>query len=137
MLVNDSPSVSPGSQPGAVTVLLVEDQDAVALAARRILTRQGYTVLTARNGSEALALLETDGTRVDIVVTDLSMPTMGGAELIRRLARLAPSLPVVYMSGFADGDDLQPEMARHTFLQKPFTIEALTSAVRTALASRA
>ena len=117
-------------------MLLVEDQEAVAIAARRILERAGYTVLTARHGAEALAILEAATAHVNVVVTDLTMPTMGGAELVRRLAILDPHLPIVYMSGFAE-EAIVPELARHTFLQKPFTIDALTGAVRAALGTSA
>ena len=130
------PSVPPGRQLATESVLLVEDQESVALAARRILSRQGYTVLTARDGSEALELLQTAKPPFDVVVTDLTMPKMGGLELIRRLSLLAPALPIVYMSGYADGE-MDPDLARHTFLQKPFTIDALAAAVRTALGGRA
>lgn len=131
------PSVPPGRQLATESVLLVEDQESVALAARRILSRQGYTVLTARDGSEALELLHSAKPPFDVVVTDLTMPRMGGLELIRRLSDLAPDLPIVYMSGYAEGGELDHDLARHTFLQKPFTIEALTTAVRTALGGRA
>lgn len=120
----------------ATTVLLVEDQEAVAIAARRILARAGYTVLTARDGAEALAMLETAAERVDVLVTDMTMPRMGGAELVRRLASVAPHLAIVYMSGFTE-ENILPELVRHTFLQKPFSIEALTGAVRAALETRA
>ena len=113
-------------------MLLVEDQEAVQIAARRILVRAGYTVLTARDGAEALAILEAATAQVNVVVTDLTMPKMGGAELVRHLAALDPRLPVVYMSGFAE-ETTAPELAQHTFLQKPFTIDALTGAVRAAL----
>ena len=128
-----SPSGPPGRRQATETILLVEDQDAVAVAARRILTRQGYTVLSARDGSEALALLASATARIDVVVTDLTMPNMGGIELIGHLAHSDPLLPVVYMSGYADGGTLPSEVTRHTFLQKPFTIDALAAAVRAAL----
>ena len=127
-----SASRPPDDAVPQATVLLVEDQEAVAMAACRILARAGYTVLTARDGAEALAILEAPGARVNVVVTDLTMPKMGGAELVRRLTILDPDLPVVYMSGFAE-ENTVPELTRHTFLQKPFTIEALTGAVRAAL----
>ena len=134
--MKDLPSVPPGGQRATRTVLLVEDQESVALAVRRILSRQGYSVLTASDGSEALKLMQASAAPFDVVVTDLTMPKMGGLELIRRLSELAPDLPIVYMSGYADGE-MDLDLAQHTFLQKPFTIDALAAAVRTALVGRA
>ena len=118
------------------TVLLVEDEDAVRLATRRMLERQGYVVLEARHGAEALALWHTHRSTIDAVVTDLRMPEMSGIQLVATLRQEQPQLPVVYMSGYSDEtlDDVHNAMT--TFVEKPFTIDTLVSSVQQVLLSR-
>jgi PAS domain S-box-containing protein len=120
---------------GAETVLLVEDEDTVRSLAREVLVRRGYRVIEARDGVEALELLEDGAAGVALVVSDLIMPRMGGVELGRRLRERRPVLPVLLMSGYADGAGVQAlrEEVGRQFLKKPFTPEALASAVRQAL----
>jgi two-component system cell cycle sensor histidine kinase/response regulator CckA len=120
---------------GSETILLVEDEETVRTVAARVLTTRGYVVHKAANGEEALALArKLDGT-VDLVLTDVVMPDMGGVELVERLLELWPGLRVVYMSGYADGDKLGPgsQGVDHSFLQKPFSTESLTLKVREVL----
>jgi CheY-like chemotaxis protein len=115
--------------------LLVEDEEAVRTVACRVLTTRGYVVHKAANGEEALALArKLDGT-LDLVLTDVVMPDMGGVELVERLLELRPGLRVVYMSGYAHGDKLGPgsQGVEHSFLQKPFSTESLTLKVREVL----
>src|SRR5690606_4968800 len=90
---------------GTETVLVVEDEQIVRDLTCRALRAFGYTVLEARNGSEALQLMERDGKDVRIVVSDVVMPGMGGRELGARLSLLRPDLPVLFMSGYT-GDDV-------------------------------
>jgi CheY-like chemotaxis protein len=119
---------------GSETVLLVEDEDAVRALASRVLAQQGYAVLEARNGREALDLLDR---RQDIrlVLTDVVMPEMGGVELSERIARRHPEMRVMYMSGYTESDKLQPAVrsSPYPFLQKPFSPESLAVRVREAL----
>jgi CheY-like chemotaxis protein len=120
---------------GSETVLVVEDEEAVRALACRVLGQHGYSVIEARNGLEAIQLLEAEQPAVDLVLTDVVMPEMSGLELSRRLAAQRPSVPVLFMSGYTESEKLQPEI-RETdapFLQKPFSTESLVIRVREAL----
>jgi PAS domain S-box-containing protein len=118
-------------------VLLVEDEDPVRQTMRRILERHGYAVVEARNGAEALDLWRAERATIDAVVSDLRMPEMGGRELAARLRAESPSLPVVYVSGYAEQPaDEQPGIA-DAFVEKPFAAETLLAALDTVLTSRA
>ncbi|MDQ3427791.1 MAG: response regulator, partial [Gemmatimonadota bacterium] len=117
---------------GTETILLVEDETAVRNSARRLLERHGYTVLEARHGVDALRLLEETGRNVDLVLSDVVMPEMGGRELVERLRAERPQLKVIYMSGYTEqaitsGGVLPPRTA---FLEKPFTVDQLMRLVR-------
>ena len=120
---------------GNETVLVVEDEEAVRALASRVLGQQGYTVVEARNGVEALRLLDEGRVAVDLVLTDVVMPEMSGLELARRLGASRPEVPVLFMSGYTESEKLQPEI-RETdapFLQKPFSTENLALRIREAL----
>ncbi|HET9727585.1 MAG TPA: PAS domain-containing protein, partial [Gemmatimonadales bacterium] len=93
---------------GTETVLLVEDEEAVRTLASRVLAEQGYAVHEARNGREALAVLERPDHGIDLVLTDVVMPDMGGVELADRVAAAHPDVRIVYMSGYSEGDKLHP-----------------------------
>ena len=114
------------------TVLVVEDEDSLRGAIRRLLTEEGYGVLEARNGAEALeALAGHPQPGVALVLTDLRMPIMDGRQLAAALARLHPALPVVFMSGFTaqlmDMHLVSPDLA---LLAKPFRNDELLTTVR-------
>ena len=111
---------------------MVEDEDVVRALACRGLREHGYTVLEARNGAEALAMLEANLGSIDLVVSDVVMPEMGGRELARRLALLGPSLPVLYMSGYTGEDVVQRGLMDPgaPFQQKPFTPTGWRASVR-------
>jgi two-component system, cell cycle sensor histidine kinase and response regulator CckA len=131
-------SVAPASLPrvgGTETILVVEDEDAVRTLASRVLGQQGYTVIEARHGLEALALFEAGVPTIDLVLTDVVMPSMSGPELIRQLGTIVPGIPVMYMSGYTEEDKLQAGLRESDipFLQKPFTPESLILRVREAL----
>jgi two-component system, cell cycle sensor histidine kinase and response regulator CckA len=113
-------------------VLVVEDEDAIRGSIRRLLQREGYTVLEASNGAEALELLEDKATdQVALVLTDLRMPGMDGRQLAAALARRRPSLPIVFMSGFtAQLMDLRLVSPHLAFLAKPFRDSDLLATVR-------
>jgi PAS domain S-box-containing protein len=128
-----------GSRGGSETILLVEDEQTVRTVAARVLLNQGYAILEASNGEEALALLDRLDGRVDLVLTDVVMPEMGGIELAGHIADKWPRLKVAYMSGYAEGDKLQsgpPEFER-SFLPKPFSAESLMLKVRELLDAEA
>jgi CheY-like chemotaxis protein len=120
---------------GSETVLLVEDEQAVRTVATRVLKNQGYFVLAACNGEEALTIADKVGDAIDLVLTDVVMPDMGGPELVERLTEKWPGLRVVYMSGYAQGDKMRAEMKDRdtSFLQKPFSADSLILTVREVL----
>jgi PAS domain S-box-containing protein len=116
---------------GAETILIVEDEEMVRELASRGLREHGYTVIEARHGVDALRQLEFRS-EVDLVISDVVMPEMGGRELGRRLASLRPSLPVLYMSGYTGEDVTERGLLEPgaPFQQKPFAPEELARAVR-------
>jgi CheY-like chemotaxis protein len=116
---------------GMETVLIADDEDDVRKSIREALEHYGYTVLSAADPTTALLLAQDRADDIDLVLTDLVMPDMNGRELGRRLAAIAPDLPVIYMSGQTDGSQL----AEHEvlFLAKPFSPPALASKIREAL----
>ena len=130
-------AMPPASKPvaprgGSETVLVVEDEDVVRSMTCRGLREHGYTVLEARNGAEALAVVEENLGSIDLVVSDVVMPEVGGRELAARLTLLDPALPVLYMSGYTGEDVVQRGLmdADAPFQQKPFTPDGLARSVR-------
>jgi two-component system cell cycle sensor histidine kinase/response regulator CckA len=116
---------------GSGTVLVVDDESLVLTMAETILSDYGYKVLTASNGQKALQLLNQPGTKVDLVITDLVMPGMGGRELMERIGQLDPELPVMPTSGYVMAEDKKLGAG---YLQKPFTSAELLLKVKAALA---
>ena len=121
------------------TVLVVEDEESVRTTVTRILERVGYRVLTADDGAEGLGIVEAGLEPVDLVLSDVVMPNMGGIEVYRALARMAPEVPVVLMSGYST--ELPPIPADRVgvshFLGKPFTPAQVLERVRSVLDARA
>jgi two-component system cell cycle sensor histidine kinase/response regulator CckA len=119
------------------TILLVEDEDAVRALAESVLRRQGYTVLCAANGGEALLICERPHVHVDLIITDVVMPQLSGPDLIRRLKLLRPALKVLYVSGYTSGalQHAEATASGAAFLQKPFTPQALLRKAREVLAA--
>jgi CheY-like chemotaxis protein len=122
----------PGSLWGNETVLVVEDEDGVRELMRKVLVEHGHAVLTARHGRDALLLAERYERPIDLVVTDVVMPEMGGGELVERLTALRPDLKVLYISGYTNDEVLRRGVhgAQTSFLHKPFTSEGLMQVVR-------
>jgi PAS domain S-box-containing protein len=121
-------------QVPAATVLLVEDQDELRHYLQQALAQLGLTVLAARDGEDALALLARDGRAFDLLISDLVMPRMGGPELARKLAEVRPGLRVLFISGYPpDRFDPDATGAWAPLLQKPFTRKALARAVTLSL----
>jgi CheY-like chemotaxis protein len=117
-------------------VLLVEDEEIVRGFLREVLEAAGCTVVTAADGYEAFRIVQSDLGPVDVVVTDLVMPGMGGAELMSRLSARYPGLPVVYMSGYADHEAPDVDYSAAVFLRKPLSPSALVQAVQDAVHGR-
>jgi PAS domain S-box-containing protein len=119
---------------GSEMILLVEDERAVRRLARTLLERAGYQVIDAATPQEAEVAFRERGGRVDLLLTDVVMPGIGGPELYRRLSAHDPGLRVVYMSGYPDDALTQSSLPEDMiFLQKPFTLSSLTCKVREAL----
>ena len=128
----------PAPRKSDETILVVEDEPSVREMITRILSSEGYTVLEAANGKQALVAFETNASPVSLVLTDVAMPEMGGEELGTRLATLSPSLRVVYMSGFTDEEVARRGLLHEgvPFLQKPLMPEVLMEAIRSILDGR-
>ncbi|MCC7075059.1 MAG: response regulator [Deltaproteobacteria bacterium] len=122
------------AQGGSETILLVEDEAPLRRVAVRVLKRAGYNVLEAGNGLDALAKVET-GVKVDLLITDVVMPMMGGRELVAKLRERDPDLAVLYVSGYTENaivhhGVLDPDII---FLQKPFQPDELLRHARLVL----
>ncbi|MBK8696252.1 MAG: MASE1 domain-containing protein [Deltaproteobacteria bacterium] len=118
---------------GGETILVVEDQALVRDVIAGVLGDAGYRVIAAGDGEEALRVIDAHEGAIDLVLTDLVMPRMGGALLGRRLRERGLAMPIVYMSGYAEGSE-DPVDGRR--LAKPFGAGELTAAVRDALKAR-
>lgn len=118
---------------GSETILIVEDEPSVLSLARDALTIHGYSVLTAGNPSEALALSDRQEGPIDLLLTDIILPQMKGNELYERLAARRPGLRVLFMSGYANDSMPDQEGKDVHFLKKPFTVLQLTRKIREAL----
>lgn len=116
-------------------MLLVEDDEAVAQVSRRTLEMNGYRMLIATNGEEALRMSREHAGRIDLLLTDVVMPRMSGTELAARLVLERPGIHVLYVSGYpgeatARHGLLDPDIA---FMSKPFTPDGLARKVREVL----
>jgi PAS domain S-box-containing protein len=133
--IRDSKQGKGGRSAG--TVLIAEDEEAVRAIAQRLLERAGYRVLTARHGADALRVLAQEGDTVDLVLSDVVMPEMGGVELAAHAAEMIPGLPVVLMSGYTDNDlgPIDEEGVVAGFISKPFTASSLIETVKAAVRS--
>ncbi|HEX7085892.1 MAG TPA: ATP-binding protein [Vicinamibacterales bacterium] len=126
---------APVRPPATETILLVEDQDDVRRLARRVLEREGYTVLAAASGDEALSLARAYDGAIHLLLSDVVMPGMSGRQVAEQLTRLRSGTRVLFMSGYTDNviaehGVLDPGYA---FLSKPFTPDALAKKVRQVL----
>ena len=119
-------------KPGTERILLVEDDAAVRELTNEILKMSGYTVIAAENGPQALEICEHLEEHIDLMVTDLVMPQMGGRELAKILTDKIPELRVLYMSGYTTSTSLQQGLLEpgSFFLQKPFAPDDLARRVR-------
>jgi PAS domain S-box-containing protein len=127
-------SVTAAAMEGTETVLLVEDEHAVRSATAEFLRLHGYIVLEGKDGADALDVARSCGSTIDLLVTDVIMPNMGGGELARHLAPSRPEMKVLFVSGYAGKTVLNHKVDLDTnFLQKPYTLKQLSSKIRTAL----
>jgi two-component system, cell cycle sensor histidine kinase and response regulator CckA len=114
---------------GGGRILLVEDEDPVRMVAERALVRAGYTVTSARDGEEGLERVEQGG-EFDLVVSDVVMPSLDGPAMAREIRKLAPAMPVLFMSGYAE-EQLRREIdiGNVHFLAKPFSVQQITDKI--------
>jgi CheY-like chemotaxis protein len=129
------PQVGSAALRGTETILLVEDEEQVRAVVLNILRRQGYRVIPAQNGGEALLLCEKHSGAIDLLLTDVVMPRMSGPELAKRLAMTRPEMKVLCMSGYTDDSIVRHGVLEGhvAFLQKPITPASLARKVREVL----
>jgi two-component system, cell cycle sensor histidine kinase and response regulator CckA len=132
LMTSDDADASAG---GSKTILVVEDEEIQRRSVVRLLVQLGYQVLEAANGAEALAALNGVTSPVHLVLTDVQMPGMGGAQLAALLAGRRPRIPVLFMTAFVGEDTLWPadETGPRRWLLKPFAPDELAEAVRQAM----
>jgi PAS domain S-box-containing protein len=120
------------------TILLVEDEEPLRRVTREVLELKNFTVLEATNGIEALEIAKRQRDLIDVVVTDLVMPEMGGIELARNLAKICPATKVVCTSGYSENMSLLEDLMSTGawFLSKPFTLDELVHKLNELMVSR-
>jgi CheY-like chemotaxis protein len=132
-----APASTPADASGGTeTILLVEDEEMVRGLVKTLLTLNGYRVLTARNGAEAIRVADEHSGRIDLLLTDVVMPGgMGGRDVAERLAPGRPGLKVIFMSGYTDDAIIHHGVlgAETSFIHKPFSTGALARKVREVL----
>ena len=136
----EAPAAAAGDriQGGTETILLVEDEDGVRTLTRQLLQKQGYAVLEARHGGEALLICERHTGPLHLMLTDVVLSQMSGRELAQRLSQIKPNIRVLFMSGYSEEAIVQHGVLEsgNAFLQKPFTAESLSAKVREVLDAR-
>ena len=129
------PSTSPDSKRGSETLLLVEDEGLVRKFASQALQSQGYTVIEAVNGMDALETIARKQGPLHMIITYVVMPDLGGPAFVERIRQEYPALPILFISGFTESTAIQNGMIGKSelFLQKPFSPDELARKVREAL----
>ena len=114
------------------TILVVEDEEMLLTLISRILRMNGYSVMSARHGGEALLLCEQNAGKIDLILTDVVMPQMNGMELCERLVGIQPDMKVLFMTGYTDDTMIQHGVFESDLdlIQKPFTADAIVSKVQ-------
>jgi two-component system cell cycle sensor histidine kinase/response regulator CckA len=120
---------------GQDTVLLVEDEEAVRSFAARALRMRGYNVLEASGGEEALEIVQNTANVIHLIITDVVMPNMDGPTMVRHVKALKPTLPVIFMSGYAEEAFRKNDQSSEDihFLPKPFGLKQLAAKVKEVL----
>jgi two-component system, cell cycle sensor histidine kinase and response regulator CckA len=120
---------------GTETILVVEDAEPLRALTKEFLSASGYTVLEAANGDEAIRIAQSHAGTIDLLLTDVVMPRMGGKPLVEQMAQIRPSTRVLYMSGYPNDGIVQAGVLANgvALLEKPFTREILSRRVRQVL----
>jgi DNA-binding NtrC family response regulator len=120
---------------GIETILLVEDENAVRQSTGQFLRLNGYTVVDAKDGKDALRVAKNHAGTIDLMITDVVMPHLGGAKLAAQLASTHPGMKVLFVSGYAETTVLRhgPIDVTNSFLQKPFGLKSLAVKIRQVL----
>jgi CheY-like chemotaxis protein len=119
----------PNKPSAAAIILLVDDEPAIREVQRRTLVAEGYVVKEAASGDEGLAAIRHPA-QIDLLVADLEMPGLGGAEMVRQIRMIRPGLPVLYVTGYIDRlMDTRPLWRGEAFLEKPFSVAGFREAV--------
>ena len=118
------------------TVLIVDDEEIIRAIARDILEMQGYQILEAGDGRQAVDLYRIHRDAIDLVILDMSMPVMGGKETFDLLAGVDNDVKVILSTGFADSDDIRQLQKRgvKAVIEKPFRVDELVSTIQHVLA---
>ena len=116
-------------------VLIVDDEDFVTMLAQRVLTDEGYRVVTARDGFQAIDLYRRLKEQIELIILDFTMPVMDGSDVFEELLQINPKVPVVLSSGFAEQERLRSMLARglRGFIPKPYTQQKLLTQIRSVL----
>jgi CheY-like chemotaxis protein len=132
-------SLANDERTGHETILLVDDEAALRKLGTRVLVDAGYRVLEASDGAMALRIAAEEVGEIDLVLTDVEMPTLGGRGMVDELNELSPGMRVLFMSGYTDNEILRRGIRASgtDFLQKPFTAQSLCAAVRDVLSKPA
>jgi PAS domain S-box-containing protein len=132
-----APIAAPPAEAGPETILIVDDEAGIRELLEKILRRHGYEVLEAGDGEEALAVFREHPGAIDLLITDVMMPRVGGPELVERLRKQGISPKVIYVSGYTDDPNIYAGKfpAGTAFLEKPFTLPSLLAKVREVLKS--
>jgi CheY-like chemotaxis protein len=131
-----APKVSSPATTGSETVLLAEDQSSIRTVLREFLESEGYKVLEAQNGNEALEIAKHYTGSIDVLVTDVIMPQLRGIELAKRLTEICPGVCVILMSGYSEDALVENRLLSErnmTLIQKPFDPEELAQKIRESL----
>jgi CheY-like chemotaxis protein len=125
----------PEAVGGTETILLVEDEESVRQLVRDTLSAKGYKVLEAENGEAGFATAACHQGKLDLVITDVVMPGMGGREMVKQLIETRPGIKVLYLSGYTEDAIISDGSIEKgtAFLQKPFTLQNLSRKVREVL----
>ncbi len=117
---------------GSLSILLVEDEDMVRLATEKMLQRFGHTVVTATDGIDALKILEVGGVQIDVILSDVMMPGIGGVELAKRVRTIEPGIKILFMTGYMDEpiNDDSPDIKSIPILRKPFGLNELQKQIQ-------